>query len=615
MFGATPQERQKFGLLQGNEPGIHGGLNKYEKALAANPALPPMALLFHETSISGKHITRAADLFTDRPAYQMNEAEQKHFKALWDQAMQVAKAMREKHPQVHIALGNGPLPTKEEFYRHRFPAELFDSGGNEAAAYGSLPEAQPPDWLAQNASLWMDRQLLDAYGYKDKPVTMCHEVCYPSANPGNLSPLTQADYFVRHALHALAWGIPQFRPGILTDVGGNYRMSHWGSAGFCRARPEFNVKPAFVAFATMTLVLDGARFVRELPTGSASVYALEFQRPEGGQVYALWTIRGTRPVKLVVEKADSWTLVDSQANQTSLKSAGKHVEVEASATPVYVVGTGRFSAVETGTPKYDDKPAGPPAPLATLSNLDGWTLEEGRNVELEFYNFMLPRRRGDFTFEPVAEFEGRQNVLKVTPRPIKAGKDTMPMYAVLAHNQGIPVPGTPTEIGLWVNGNSAWGRLMFELEDASGQRWISLGAQQAKAPNPWADNGIPADLLQKFPEPCINEWNTDDNWGFSRINFDGWRYVAMPLPGNYPGERYKWPATSQWRWDKDGVVHYPLTLKKHIIELPEKTLHLKTFAPVARPEIYLKDLIVAVGDITRPRTTADEYPQVREGIR
>lgn len=85
-----------------------------------------------------------------------------------------------------------------------------------------------------------------------------------------------------------------------------------------------------------------------------------------------------------------------------------------------------------------------------------------------------------------------------------------------------------------------------------------------------------------------NDWNTGDVFGWSRINFDGWRWLAFPLPGNYPGEKHPWPANSQWRWDKDGVVHYPLTFKRLVIELPEKVLHAKTFAPPPRPEIYFE---------------------------
>ena len=480
MFNAPPEARKKFGILKGNEPAMMHGPAVYEKVLAQHPDTPPAVLLFHETSISGRHITRTPDLFHDRPPYKLDEKEQKHFQTLWDQAIKAAKAMREKHPKVHIRFGNGPLPTREEFYRRKFPTELFDSAGNETGTFSSLPETQPPDYLAMNSSLWMDRQMLDAYGYKDKPVTMCHEVCYPSTNPGNLELDTQADYLVRHALHALAWGIPEFRPGILCDVGGNYRMSHWGSAGFCRAKPEYNVKPAFVAFATLTLILDGARFTRELPMMSAGLYGMEFQRPDGGQVYVLWTIRGRRPVQLNAEDRTAWKLIDGQANEVALRGNSKALELTVSSSPIYLVGKGKLTFTAAGQPEYDAKPAGKTALLSSLANLDGWKVEEGRNPELEYYSFMLPRRRGDFAFEPLPAFEGREHVLRVTPRPIRQGKDTMPMYAVLTHAKGIPVPGTPTEIGLWVNGNSAWGRIMYELEDASGQRWVSLGAQQPR---------------------------------------------------------------------------------------------------------------------------------------
>jgi hypothetical protein len=99
--------------------------------------------------------------------------------------------------------------------------------------------------------------------------------------------------------------------------------------------------------------------------------------------------------------------------------------------------------------------------------------------------------------------------------------------------------------------------------------------------------------MKLFPKPGLSDWNTEDVYGQSRINFDGWRYLSFPLPGNYPGEGYGWPANSQWRGDKDGVVHYPLRFKKLVVELPEKVLHVKTFAPPARPAIYLKDLTIA----------------------
>ena len=182
------------------------------------------------------------------------------------------------------------------------------------------------------------------------------------------------------------------------------------------------------------------------------------------------------------------------------------------------------------------------------------------------------------------------------------GKDTVSSYAVLAHRTGLPLPGTPTEIGVTINGNSGWGRVMFELTDASGQRWISIGATMKGD----AAAILPKAIVDQFPDAALGDWNTDDAWELSRINFDGWRYVGFPLPGNYPGEGYHWPANSNWRSDKDGKVHYPLTLRKLIVELPQKVLHVKSWAPPPRAEIYLSNLTVAQGDTVLVKQTVRE---------
>ena len=189
-------------------------------------------------------------------------------------------------------------------------------------------------------------------------------------------------------------------------------------------------------------------------------------------------------------------------------------------------------------------------------------------------------RLGGLDFATVEKFEGKDKALRVTPRSIKSTKDILAtsMFArftsTLTHKHGIPLPGQqggapPTEIGLWVNGNSSWGRVTFVLEDASGQQWVSSDS--------------------------------------SPIDFDGWRYVAVSLPGQYPGpENHHWPKSNRWHSDKDGLVHYPLTLQNFGVELPEKVLHVKTFSPAPRPEIYLKDLTVAQGDTVMLKKTVGE---------
>ena len=143
-----------------------------------------------------------------------------------------------------------------------------------------------------------------------------------------------------------------------------------------------------------------------------------------------------------------------------------------------------------------------------------------------------------------------------------------------------------------MQGNGGGGRIVFELEDASGQRWVSIGFEQKGEPTRWMADWMPAEKFKDLKSSNLCDWNTDDAWGWSYINFEGWRFLRFPLPGNYPGERYHWPYSSQWRFSGDGVVRYPLKFRKLIVTLPEKVLRFRDYAPVPHPEIHLKDLAV-----------------------
>jgi hypothetical protein len=219
-------------------------------------------------------------------------------------------------------------------------------------------------------------------------------------------------------------------------------------------------------------------------------------------------------------------------------------------------------------------------------------VDGGRSTELEWYNFECPRRKGNFEFREVADLEGEKDVLQVTPQLPVEGSSYLPMYSQLVHRQGVELPGEPTDIGLMVYGNGGWGRVIFELQDAGGQRWISIGAAATGEPTRWMEDWMRPEDLQTMKAMSVSDWNTNDPWQRSRINFEGWRFVRFPLPGNYPGEGYHWPYSSQWRHTGDGVVKYPLKFRRLILELPEKVLHLTSLVPPSRPDIYLKDLLV-----------------------
>jgi hypothetical protein len=610
MFNYSADARKKYGVLNGHEP---KSADLLAKKTADDPLMPQNVLIFHEHAISGPHIIRTPDVFTGRPAYKMDATEQTKFDAMWKEALDTAKATRAQLPQAKLAFGNGNPHLMEEFARHKFPAELFDSRGNEAGSFMRMPETQPLDFVANNASLWMDRQILDHYGYKDKPITQCYEVCYPSTNPGNLSLKTQASYYVRHMIHSLVWGIPVIRPSCICDVGNSYQFSNWGSCGLCFAKPELSPKPSYVAMATLTRQLDSAKFSRVIDTCSPVVYAVEFAKREGGFVTVAWTLRGEQWIKcpnvataLDVMGNDLLTSDIRTTRMTISLSSGNAIAAQTTVAltpdPVFILGGGPLGRVELaksqrpgdGNTANTKRPVAPQSPkpvvISSLAKLTDWQIESEPNTELEWFNFECPRRKGDFEFTEVGEFEGEKQVLSVKPKLPVVGSPHLPMYSVLSLKKPIELPGKPTEIGLMVNGNGGWGRIIFELTDASGQRWTSIGAAMKGEATRWMADWMSETELAAMKTMKVSDWNTNDVWQRSRINFEGWRYLMFPLPGQYDGEGYHWPANCNWKSTGDGVVKYPLTFTKLIIELPEKVLYLNKMITVPRAEVYLKGL-------------------------
>lgn len=589
-------KRKQYGVLYGVDPGA-GGTNEAKallETLAKTPDVPspPRFLIFHESNISGPHITRIPDMFTGRPPYKMNADEEKRLQEFFKGAENAFRGTRPAFPKAEIYLGNGCPQLVEEFVRQKFPRELIDKVGNESGNYMRPPETQPTDFIANNAGLWMFRQILDHYGYGDVELRQCYEMCYPNTNPGNLTERTQAAYVVRHMMHSLAWRIPVIRPMSITDMGGSYYSSNWGASGFCHAWPNVSPKLSYVAFAAMTQLLDGAKFVRAVPVKSTVVYAVEFQKRDGGYVTCLWTPRGTRSLTLQVPGVQTQILTDLMGRERAVAFRKDTAEVTISREPCYLTTTSPISAITLGTVSHEGRPGTNAFLVSSLGKLADWTVETGHSIELETYNFLNPRRKGDFAYREVASFEGEPNVIEVKPGLPCEGSQYLQMYSVLSHKQGVVIPGEPTGIGLMVNGNGGWGRVIFELEDASGQRWISIGAEQGGPPMPWMADWIGPEEFAKMKTSNLSDWNSDDAWGRSYINHDGWRFVSFPLPGQYPGEGYHWPKNSQWRASGDGVVHYPLKFKKLVITMPEKVLYLTQYIPPPRYEIYVKGLSV-----------------------
>jgi hypothetical protein len=135
-----------------------------------------------------------------------------------------------------------------------------------------------------------------------------------------------------------------------------------------------------------------------------------------------------------------------------------------------------------------------------------------------------------------------------------SGADTIKVgeYASLRLKEPVLIPGKPDTVGVWIKGNSSWGRVFWELEDAKGERWISAGG---------TDGG---------------DWGNQ-----SAIDFDGWCYVSFPLTNASPATHLEpGSGAGQWKGSADGRLDYPLKLSALFVETHRRSLNLTEMEPV-----------------------------------
>ena len=568
-MGYGYEELRKHGLTLGQHSSIVGTHKVGEtdpEALRRSFAQWPetrQALVFHESNI-GPLKTRPGFLTGDGPA-PLDSTALAELERRWEHAVAASEAVRRLDPEMELVFGNMVQPSIEQFLARGYPRRYIDRLGEESPGFMRMPERQPE--VAGFGSLWWMKEMARHYGYGDVGLAVSFEWMYHSTNPGNLHPRTAAAYNVRDGLLALAYGVPHVNPALAYDVGNAYHFSNWGASGLAHRPPELNPKPGYVTYATLTAQLDRARFSRKLETGSTSLFALEFTRPEGDRVYALWTLRGQREVRLSVNGTGPATVTDGMGNSVQAPVADGEVVVVVDDSPRYVSGV-EVAAVKAGGWRYTAAP-GPGAVLVDeLDDPGAWRVSARRDTAFENYTWDVVRRPGRLTWSAVRDPE-RGAVTQVALDGPQGGPDVAAWYNYCELDEEVPLPGTPRRIGLWVYGNSSWSRIVFVLEDAEGEEWAHLGAAlRGRA-----------------------DWNTNDTESTSFVNFDGWRYMGIDLPGEYPVERYQWPRKCNWRsTGGDGLVDHPLRLKGFYVQLREKLVYVDEMVPAASRHLLLDDL-------------------------
>lgn len=510
------------------EPWLREHEEHIRETLRLWPSLKSLMVL-HEAGAYGAPFP--PELWGEKPVAPLAAKDEESWKYRMDRLTAFARMAREKFPALRIQIGNAGdgCALVGEMLRRGWPAELYDDVAVEDLGQTFIPEKPVPGGMQ---SAWLLRQVARKFGHGHARVTAAYE--WVGRRNTALGLGAQAEWYVRDALQARAYGFDKIALGTVFDAGNGYFHTIWGNGGLCFRYPYMQPKPSYVALATLTRVLDGARFERLAPTGSLSLYAPEFRRGDEW-VYALWVPRGRREARLRFEGEADLRVTDLYGRERS--SRGRDLDLGVSTGAQYVAAKARLSQVTAGKSSFPED--GDPAGAVVVDRMEdpgAWEFQDLKWLENAKGGNLPHRKQGKVEMRGVEDPEkGKCIELELKPEGALAW-ELMHEFASIRLKEPKGSPGTCRSVGVWVKGNSGWGDVLFEVLDASGK----------------------GRLLH-------NDWP-----GTTSINFDGWRLVRAKLP-----EGKNWAG--------------PVKLKGLVVTFPRQALYVTEMAPVPDLRVRLKD--------------------------
>ncbi len=498
---------------------------------------PDHVYFFCEPFISMRLTAGNLPEYWGEPSYEPTPGEQERIRMHCNVARCAAETVRQHWPGLKILIPYGDPCFVIPLLRSGFPKEWIDGVGIDYANFARLPEQQLHQ-MSIHRFYQMRKECAKA-GIPNPALYFCEGVFVPT-EPGTCSWRQQMDIYDRCMLLSMAYGVTRFYSCRQQfDNGSWYGAEQYGGNGIFRRVPYCDPKPAYASYATMTDRLNEANFDGWLKTGSLTTYCLRIKGPRGNS-YPLWTVRGQRPVTLTLAADAEVQIADAMNNTRTIHSKNRKIEIVTDPSVTYATTTGEIVSIEAGEPIHADVPPAPNAiPVADLGD-GSWKFTSQPDLLYENNNFDTARYLGEFRSAIVSDPQ-QGNVLASKLGKQRTVHELMPWYNTLTPRRPITLPGAPSHLGLWVQGASDWGRVVYSLRDAKGERWISVGTK--------------------------DQWNCNDMHGWSMFNFDGWRSLRFELPGHLGYDNFRRAGTTWWgSQDGDGVVDLPLKLEQIILE-------------------------------------------------
>lgn len=532
------------------------------RAKAHPDRMPDHVYFYPEPHISSRLSAGNVPEYWGEKPFELTDAERTRLRMFFNTSKIAAEAVRKEFPGLKVLIPWGDPGFAWPLLRAGFPKELIDGSGVDVPGFERIPERQLHEQSIHR--LYALRKEFEKAGITDPRLQFCEGIFVPT-EVGAVSWREQMDIYNRWSLLCMAYGVDRFYSAWFAfDCGSYYGAEHYGGCGIQRRIPYCDPKPGYAAFATMTDRLNEANFDGWLPTGSHSTYALRFKKPEGQTTYTIWSLRGKRPVTITLAADASVNVTDAMNNTKAYKTADKQVTILTDPSVVYVTvsgADGQIASITAGETDHADAVPAPDAkPIADLGD-GSWKFTNERDELLENNHWAMMHYPGRFT-ATLTNDPAQGRVLESRLDKQDAVHELMPWYNVLRPAKPITLAGAPSKLGLWARGSSDWGRVIYVLRDAKGERWTSIGTK--------------------------DQYNCDDPHSWSQFCYDGWRYLTFELPGHAGYDSFRKHGTTWWNASGgDDIVDLPLTLEAVIVQQRTHILYVNDVQPVASDTVAL----------------------------
>jgi hypothetical protein len=517
--------------------------------------------------------------------YKLTTDEQRVFDDMRAKFVTGATAIRKEWPNLKLLLPYGD-PMVAAIFLKLAPETrgLVDGVALDLPAFERLPEQQVNQVVLNR----LYPILKDIKEYKKDPYLMLIEGTCTSSKDIDTGERGQSDFSIRNFLVLLGYGVDRLEScNAPFDCANYWGENHYGSGWMARL-PMAMPKPAYVQYATLTRHVNRANFQKYVTTGSTSTYCQLYKHYRTGKlINVLWTLRGKRVVNVKVAPGTTLSLYDPNDNVTELKEKNGYVTFTIDQSPRYLEGLTAEPEILLGDSDHTDSK---PVMAQKLGNFgDGtWAVVEKGDEEYQKNKpLQIERFLGKMTGATV-DAPANQGGKALAVHLEKQAKDrgVMPYFTTLEPKSAITIPGKASHLGVWVRASSDWGRVVYSLRDAKGEKWISVGTKE--------------------------DWNNDDIHGWSNFCFDGWRYVDFELPSSAPYDSYREHGTSWWgSYGGDGVVDLPLRLEKVIVERRDKAVYGNDLVPVKADDVLLGDFFAQYASKADQTEEAVRLSQIR----